>query len=114
MIQALGPRDAAVGRLVGEGPDNGVSFPDYVKVAAAYGIPASQIRAKDFVKDVEMVLRTPGPHLCEVFIDPDQGFEPRMSSRQMEDGRIVSPSLEDMHPFLDRDELAGNMLHPDD
>jgi acetolactate synthase-1/2/3 large subunit len=33
-----------------------------------------------------------------------------MSSRQLEDGRIVTPPLEDMYPFLDRDELARNML----
>jgi acetolactate synthase-1/2/3 large subunit len=98
------------GRLVGESQDNGVSFPDYAKVAAAYGIPSSRLEAKDFPAYVENIMRTPGPHLCEVFLDETQGFEPRMSSRQLEDGTIVSPSLEDMYPFLDRDELARNML----
>ncbi|MBI5007558.1 MAG: thiamine pyrophosphate-binding protein [Nitrosomonadales bacterium] len=97
-------------RLVGESPDNGVSFPDYVKVAAAYGIPSSRMEAKDFAQHAEEVLSAPGPHLCEVMLDETQGFEPRMSSRQLDDGTIVSPSLEDMYPFLDRDELAKNML----
>lgn len=97
-------------RMVGEGPDNGVSFPDYVKVAAAYGIPSSRMEAKDFAQHAEEILGAPGPHLCEVMLDETQGFEPRMSSRQLEDGTIVSPSLEDMYPFLDRDELARNML----
>jgi acetolactate synthase-1/2/3 large subunit len=97
-------------RLVGESPDNGVSFPDYVKVAAAYGIPSSRLEAKDFPQHVDEVLRAQGPHLCEVMLDETQGFEPRMSSRQLEDGTIVSPSLEDMHPFLDRDELERNMI----
>ena len=96
-------------RLVGESPDNGVSFPDYVKVAAAYGIPASRLEAKDFPRLAEEVLDTPGPHLCEVMLDETQGFEPRMSSRQLEDGTIVSPALEDMYPFLTREELARNM-----
>ena len=98
-------------RLVGESPDNGVSFPDYVKVATAYGIPATRLEAKDFPKLAEEVLNTPGPYLCEVMLDDTQGFEPRMSSRQLEDGTIVSPSLEDMYPFLDRAELERNMLN---
>jgi acetolactate synthase-1/2/3 large subunit len=97
-------------RLIGESPDNGVSFPDYVKVAAAYGIPSSRLEAKDFPKHVDEVLQTTGPHLCEVMLDETQGFEPRMSSRQLEDGSIVSPSLEDMYPFLERDELKRNMI----
>ena len=98
-------------RLVGESPDTGVSFPDYVKVAAAYGIPSSRLEAKDFPQLAENILNTSGPYLCEVMIDETQGFEPRMSSRQLEDGTIVSPSLEDMYPFLDRDELARNMFN---
>ena len=43
-------------------------------------------------------------------LDETQGFEPRMSSRRLDDGSIVTPPLEDMFPFLDRDELASNMI----
>lgn len=98
-------------RQVGESPGNGVSLPDYAKVAAAYGIPSSRMEAKDFPKHAEEVLNSPGPHVCVVMLDETQGFEPRMSSRQLEDGSIVSPSLEDMYPFLGRDELAHNMIN---
>jgi acetolactate synthase-1/2/3 large subunit len=97
-------------RQMGESPDNGVSFPDYVKIAAAYGIPSSRLEAKDFTECAEEALEAPGPYLCEVMLDETQGFEPRMSSRQLEDGTIVSPSLEDMYPFLDREELKRNMI----
>ncbi|MEW5904768.1 MAG: thiamine pyrophosphate-binding protein [Pseudomonadota bacterium] len=97
-------------RMVGESPENGVSFPDYVKVAVAYGIPATRLTAKDFPQRVDDVLRASGPQLCEVMLDETQGFEPRMSSRQLPDGTIVSPSLEDMYPFLDREELKRNMI----
>ena len=45
-------------------------------------------------------------------LDPDQGFEPRMSSRQLPDGRIASPRLEDMFPFLSREELRDNLIDP--
>ena len=98
------------GRAIGEGPSNGVSFPDYARVATAYGIQASTLAQADFSAALREVLESPGPHLCEVLLDPEQGFEPRMSSRQLEDGRLVSPSLEDMYPFLDRQELASNMI----
>jgi acetolactate synthase-1/2/3 large subunit len=61
---------------------------------------------------LQEVLNTPGPFLCEVVLDAAQGFEPRQSSRQLTDGRIVSAPLEDMYPFLERDELLQNMIIP--
>jgi acetolactate synthase-1/2/3 large subunit len=98
------------GRLSGAGPESGSELPDYVKVANAYGLAASRLQAQDFTAALREVLDTTGPHICDVVLDGAQGFEPRMSSRQLEDGRIVTPPLEDMHPFLSREELASNML----
>jgi acetolactate synthase-1/2/3 large subunit len=43
-------------------------------------------------------------------LDASQGFEPRMSSKRLEDGTIFTPPLEDMFPFLERDELARNIV----
>ena len=100
-------------RLVGEGPANGVSFPDYCKVADAYGLPARRLDAPDFAQGLREFLALPGPGVCDVVLDETQQFEPRMSSRQLEDGRIVTPPLEDMFPFLPREELAANVLRPD-
>jgi len=100
------------GNFIGEGPRSGISFPDYVKVAAAYGLPARRIEAADFSPELDEFLGAPGPALCEVMLDPAQGFEPRLSSRQLPDGRIVTAAFEDMAPFLSREELAGNMLPP--
>ena len=99
------------GRLAGAGPGNGVSFPDFVAVATAFGIPARRLAGADFPELLAEVLNQPGPYLCDVILDETQGFEPRMSSRKLEDGSIVSPPLEDMFPFLDRDELASNMIN---
>jgi acetolactate synthase-1/2/3 large subunit len=48
-----------------------------------------------------------------VILDPAQGFEPRQSSRQLPDGRIVSAPLEDLYPFLERQELRENLLIPE-
>jgi acetolactate synthase-1/2/3 large subunit len=99
------------GRLVGESPDNGVGFPDFVAVATAFGIPARRLDSAGFASGIEQVLAAAGPQLCDVTLDASQGFEPRMSSRKLPDGSIVSPPLEDMFPFLDREELASNIIH---
>jgi acetolactate synthase I/II/III large subunit len=102
------------GRLAGEGPDSGVSFPDFVAVAEAFGIPAYRLAGADFADGIGELLAQPGPCLCDVILDETQGFEPRMSSRKLDDGSIVTPPLEDMFPFLDREELASNLWPADD
>jgi acetolactate synthase-1/2/3 large subunit len=100
------------GNFIGEGPRSGISFPDYAKVAAAYGLPSTRIEAADFSGRIDEFLKISGPALCEVMLDPTQGFEPRLSSRQLPDGKIVTAAFEDMAPFLSREELAANMLPP--
>ncbi len=100
------------GKLTGAGPESGVSFPDIVKVASAYGIPSIRVHEREFSREIAQVLDTPGPALAEVILDPEQAFEPRISSKQLPDGRIVSAPLEDMFPFLDKEELLENLLIP--
>jgi len=97
------------GLLVGESPASGVSFPDMVKVACAYGLLAARISSVADLPRIGEILESPGPALCEVILDPAQEFEPRMKSRQLPDGTIVSPNLEDMFPFLDPEELKSNL-----
>jgi acetolactate synthase I/II/III large subunit len=97
-------------RQAGEGPSNGVSFPDFVALASAFGIRSRRITSTNWEDSVMQSLQSDGPELCEVMLDETQGFEPRMSSRRLDDGTIVSPPLEDMFPFLERDELRSNML----
>jgi acetolactate synthase-1/2/3 large subunit len=98
------------GNFVGESARSGISFPDFVKVASAYGLPSIRIEEADFGKQLDEFLAIDGPALCEVVLDPNQLFEPKLSSRQLADGNIVSASLEDMAPFLERDELEKNQL----
>lgn len=98
------------GRLVGESAHSGVSFPDYVRVANAYGVPAMRLEHLDCIEQLWKLLDAPGPSLCEVMLDPAQEFEPRLKSRQLPDGTIVSPALEDMYPFLEPDELESNLF----
>jgi len=100
------------GRFVGEGPKSGLSFPSMVALASAYGLPAASARGESFVSAIEQALASPGPFLCEVMLDPEQQFEPKLSSRQLADGRMVSSPLEDLFPFLSREELKENLLIP--
>lgn len=103
-------QNAFFGRVAGESPASGVSFPDFVQLARAFGIPALSLNKKRFADDIREFIDSAGPGLCDVILDEQQQFEPRVSSRQLDDGRIVSPALEDMYPFLERDELARNMI----
>ncbi len=98
------------GRLLGESPQSGVYFPDIMKIGRAYGLPVERLDADDFTVKMEKILSSDGPALCEVMLDPNQAFEPRLSSRQLPDGRIVTAPLEDMYPFLEHNEFLDNML----
>ncbi|MGA1982904.1 MAG: thiamine pyrophosphate-binding protein [Acidobacteriaceae bacterium] len=101
------------GRLIGTGATSGITFPDMLKVGAAYGIPSFPV---DKIGDLEMAkveLAKPGPSLFVVQFDVAQEFEPRLRSRIMPDGKIQTPNLEDMYPFLSPEELAENMLVSD-
>ena len=105
-------QDSFFGRRIGEGPESGVSFPDVVKLATAYGLPSRRIGPQGCCEAIREAIAADGPIVCEVMLDPAQRFEPRLSSRRLPDGRMVSAPLEDMFPFLDREELKSNLLIP--
>jgi acetolactate synthase-1/2/3 large subunit len=101
------------GRKIGESPASGVTFPHMKKIGEAYGIPSFTIEKVADLDIVRRELETAGPTLFEVSLDPTQEFEPRLRSRILADGKILTPNLEDMYPFLTPDELASNMLVKD-
>lgn len=103
------------GPNIGCGPETGVSIPDYRKVARAYGLRTAVIEGQgegqaDLRAAVRKVLRSRGPVVCDVHIIPDEIRAPRVTSIQRADGSFVSKPLEDLWPFLDRDEFAQNMI----
>jgi acetolactate synthase-1/2/3 large subunit len=101
------------GHRVGEAAETGVSFPDFQKLSAAFGIACNRIDSNAGLAGgfLEM-LETPGPFLCEVMVAPTQTFRPKVQAEKLPDGRIVSKPLEDMFPFLDREEFVDNMIVP--
>jgi acetolactate synthase-1/2/3 large subunit len=96
---------------VGGGPKSGVSFPDFELVVKAFGFPFVRASRHD---DLEAAIRTTleidGPAVCEIMIDEHQVFAPKLGAKQHPDGRITSPALEDLSPFLSREELKDNMI----
>jgi acetolactate synthase I/II/III large subunit len=89
----------------------GLTVPDIAKVAASYGLGHAVIENQAHLRtDVRRVLATPGPVVCDVRVIPDESREPRLSSVQRADGSFVSKPLEDLYPFLDREEFLANMI----
>ncbi len=99
---------------IGIGPESGdLSFPSMRKIAAAYDIPYLSSSSNAELPDViDQVLLKNGYAMCEIFVDINQKFEPRSATKKLEDGTLVSPPLEDLAPFLPREELEKNMLIP--
>lgn len=92
--------------FIGIDSESGIGFPDFGKLADAFGIKYFRIDRETGADEIlEEVLNCEGPCLCETVVDPRQNFVPKSSSKVLPDGQIVSPSLDDMAPFLDRDEF---------
>jgi len=99
------------GHLTGCDPSSGVSFPDITRIAAAYGLPTAVIDSHDQLDEkIIKVLTTPGPIVCDIRLQHDYTFEPKLSSEKKPDGRMVSKPLEDLFPFLEREEFHNNLL----
>ena len=99
---------------VGIGPESGdLSFPDFEKIAGAFGFPYFAAHSNEEMQEaVQTVLSAEGPVFCEIFTDTIQYWEPKSATKRLADGRLVSPPLEDLAPFLPREELAGLMQVP--
>jgi len=91
-----------------------VTFPDFGKIAAAFGIGyTSTTEHDDMARAIAETLAAPGAAICEIFIDKGQNFAPKVSSRRLEDGTMVTAPLEDLAPFLPRNELAEALKVPE-
>jgi acetolactate synthase-1/2/3 large subunit len=98
--------------MFGIGPENGVSIPDFVALAKGFNISSAAVKTIEEWDSqiVNQLLQSEEPALIEVFVDPEQPFSPKLASRKLEDGTMVTPTLDDMAPFLSREELECNRL----
>ena len=98
--------------LIGIGPNTGVSLPDFEKLGKTFNIPSSKVESPDEIDaSINWLLGDQkSTALLEVMLDISQSFSPKLASRKLDDGTMVSPSLDDMAPFLSREELERNRL----
>ncbi len=96
---------------VGGGPKSGVTFPDFGRLSEAFGLPFRRCSKHDEMSDaIAATLAVIGPAVCELMVDEKVIFAPKLGAKQHPDGRITSPALEDLSPFLSRQELKDNMI----
>lgn len=97
------------GHLIGESPATGVTIPNMEKIANAYGIPYFRLDKLDnFDAVIQKVISYKGFLICEVMTPDNQLLIPRVASKQLGDGRMVSMPYDDMFPFLPREEYEQN------
>ncbi len=98
--------------IFGIGPEDGVSLPDFVALGNAFKIPSIKVKSIDDWTNgtTQALLNNKKPALIEIMLDPFQSFSPKLASKKLPDGTMVSPALEDMAPFLDKDEIRSNMI----
>ncbi len=99
------------GRHIGIDEKSGLMFPNFVKLAESFGFKAFRIEKNEEVEDgIRRMLAEAGPVVCEVVLPEDYIFQPKTSSERKADGRMVSKPLEDLYPFLPREEFENNMI----
>ncbi len=92
-------------------PQSGLTLPDTIEITKAYGIKAVRVKSsRDLSATIENILSEKGPVICEVMIDPETVTAPKLASEVKSDGRIVSKPMEDLWPFLEREEFRSNMI----
>jgi acetolactate synthase-1/2/3 large subunit len=98
------------GRIVASDPATGVDDPDFEALSQAFHLPYHRLANSDgLAEGIGAVLAESGPVLCEVMISPDQEITPKASAFRRPDGSLESRPLEDMYPFLPREEVYENM-----
>jgi acetolactate synthase-1/2/3 large subunit len=96
---------------IGADRHTGITIPDLSKIGASYGLGTHVIRDQsDLAAQVRHVLDMKGAVVCDVNVLPDEVRAPRLQSHQRPDGSFVSKPLEDLFPFLPREEFLANMI----
>ncbi|MDD3054021.1 MAG: thiamine pyrophosphate-binding protein [Endomicrobiaceae bacterium] len=99
------------GRLTACSVCSGVTLPDFTKIGKAFNLKTVKInKITNLTKQINNVLKYDGPILCEVMLSPNYIFAPKLSAKKLKDGTMISPSLEDLYPFLDKKEFEENII----
>jgi acetolactate synthase-1/2/3 large subunit len=104
------------GKVIGATPASGVEFPDFSAVAKAYGLNAISISSENELAKFDSLLNEDGPLIIDLHVDSKQEFAPRIKSRVDDNGKFITPEIDDMYPFLDKVDLdhlrqQANLIH---
>ena len=98
------------GDYIGCTPDSGVSFPDFADVAKTFGREYRVCALNAEVEEaVRWLVKSERPVLLEIKQKFDDPVTPKVMSRVDENGKMQSPALQDMYPFLEQEELERLM-----
>ena len=96
---------------MGADKKSGLSFPNYRSLAKAHKVIYKKIKNHLKIKEkVDSVLKSKKPIICELVMNPDEEQIPKAVNRRDSSGKSIPAKLEDMYPFLSRDELNSNNL----
>lgn len=103
------------GEMTGSGASSGVSTPDFTEIGKGFGIKSVKIEKSSEIEErLDDIFNRDESIICEVVIKKEYSFSPKLSSRKLEDGTMISSTLEDMYPFLDREEFNKNMIYEEE
>jgi len=98
------------GNEIGCGKNSGLTFPNFKKIAVAFGYKYQKCQTHGSLREsISKTLEGRKHSICEIALDLNQNFAPKLSSRRNLDGSMTTSSLEDMAPFLPRDEIHSIM-----
>ena len=93
----------------GADASSGLDFPNFEMIAKAFGFDYIVVQNVNNLNErISEFLSSKNNIIAEFFVDPEQDFEPKLISKLLDDGKFFTPTLEDMYPFLDEDELISN------
>lgn len=100
------------GNYIGCNKQSGISFPELEKIAMAYDLPYFKMQNNGKIdNDLNKILNIEGPIICEVVLNKTYIFAPKLSAEELPDGTMIAKPLEDLFPFLDRDEFYSNIIN---
>ena len=97
------------GRIMGADKQSGISFPNYKKIAESYKFKYFNIKSNNKLKNtLKKIIHSKGTSICELIMDPDEEQIPKAINKRTPEGKTVPTKLEDMYPFLSKQELNSN------
>jgi acetolactate synthase-1/2/3 large subunit len=99
------------GAYNGVNAETGLSLPEFEKIANAFGFSYYSVKNwEDYNKNIKLFLNKDGPSICEVYMDPEQEFIPKVKGIKKQDNTIFAPPIEEMSPLLPYKEIEENMI----